>query len=108
MSIRIGLIVLCMNNEVDLEHWPISFLAGQERYRERGWVGGHLKNTYKLCPATNRPPPSPQIPQSLTPFLWENTLRTLVLTVFEKSLGTGHYLSPGEGVGGFWAKHDEI
>ena len=22
-------------------------------------------------------------------------------------LGTGHYLSPG-GVGGFWAKHDEI
>ena len=23
------------------------------------------------------------------------------------SLGTGHYLSPG-GVGGFWAKHDEI
>ena len=23
-------------------------------------------------------------------------------------LGTGHYLSPGGGVGGFWAKHDEI
>ena len=27
--------------------------------------------------------------------------------VFKQKLGTGHYLSPG-GVGGFWAKHDEI
>ena len=59
-------------------------------YRERGWVGGHLKNTYKLCPVTNTPPPpSPQILQSLTPFLWESTLRTLVLTGFEKSLKIG-------------------
>ena len=29
---------------------------------------------------------------------------------FLTELGTGHYLSPGGGggVGGFWAKHDEI
>ena len=54
---------------------------GQERYRERGWMGGHLKDTYKLCAVTNSPPPPNT--QSLTPFLWENMLRTLVLKGFE-------------------------
>ena len=43
----------------------------------------------------------------------ETSLTTLRLLPSRRSrrsygnLGTGHYLSPG-GVGGFWAKHDEI
>ena len=35
-------------------------------------------------------------------------LHVHALPLPSQALGTGHYLSPGGGVGGFWAKHDEI
>ena len=82
MSIRIGLIDLCMNNEVDLEHWP-GKISGKG-------LGGWAPQKYlQTISRDSQGPPPPQIPQSLTPFLWENTLRTLVLTGFEKSLKIG-------------------
>ena len=37
-------IVLGMNNEVDLKHRP-------GRISGKGWLGGHLRSTYKLNPA---------------------------------------------------------
>ena len=71
------------------EQWGGSrALARKDIGKGVGWVGTSKIPT-NYFPWLTGPPPSPQIPQSLTPFLWENTLRTLVLTGFEKSLKIG-------------------
>ena len=86
------------------EQWGGSrALARKDIGKGVGWVGTSKIPTNYFPWLTGHPPPpppqhpppppplSPQIPQSLTPFLWENTLRTLVLTGFEKSLKIVRY-----------------
>ena len=72
------------------EQWGGSrALSRKDIEKEVGWVGTSKILTNYVQWLTAPPPPSPQILQSLTPFLWENTLRTLIPKGFEKSLKIG-------------------
>ena len=70
------------------EQWGGSGALAKDIGKGVGWVGTSKIPTNYVQWLTP-PPPSPQILQSLTPFLWESTLRTLVLTGFEKSIKIG-------------------
>ena len=74
------------------EQWGgFEALAREDIGKGLGWVGtSKIPTSYVQWLTASPPPPFPQIPQSPTPFLRENTLRTLVLiTGFEKSLKIG-------------------